>query len=163
MSLSRKSRTANRSAPWGDFTADVMAERCPSRAVLNDVTSRWGVLVLLGLREGRQRFSELRRLIGGVSEKMLAQTLQRLEADGFIERIAYPVVPPHVEYQLSPLGAGIARRIAALTRWIEARLPEILEARGRGSRAVDGRRAERPHPENQRSAVAARVGRRERA
>jgi DNA-binding HxlR family transcriptional regulator len=65
---------------------------------------------------------------------MLAQTLQRLECDGFVERIAYPVVPPHVEYRLSPLGRGIARRVAALTRWIEVRMPQILAARERGKR-----------------------------
>jgi len=129
MSASRKSRTEYHRPPWTDFTPDVMAERCPSRAVLNDVTSRWGVLVLLALREERQRFGELRRMIGGISEKMLAQTLQKLETDGFVERIAHPVVPPHVEYRLTPLGTGIARRIAALTRWIEGRMPEILAAR----------------------------------
>jgi len=131
MSASRKPAAAHRSLQGIDFTPDVMAERCPSRAVLNDVTSRWGVLVLLALREGKLRFGELRRLIGGISEKMLAQTLQKLETDGFVERIAHPVIPPHVEYRLSPLGVGIARRIAALTRWIEARMPEILVARER--------------------------------
>lgn len=131
MSQSRKSGGAKRAHPWTQLTADVLAERCPSREVLNDVTSRWGVLVLLALLEGKQRFSELRRMIGGISEKMLAQTLQRLETDGFVERFAHPVVPPHVEYRLSPLGVGIARRIAALTRWIESRLPDILVARDR--------------------------------
>jgi len=134
MSASRKAVADNRGRQWIDFAPDVLAERCPSRAVLNDVTSRWGVLVLLALREGRQRFGELRRLIGGISEKMLAQTLQKLETDGFVERIAHPVVPPHVEYRLTPLGTGIARRIAALTRWIESRMPEILVARGRADK-----------------------------
>jgi DNA-binding HxlR family transcriptional regulator len=134
MSTSRKSGAENRGRLWADFTPDVLAERCPSRAVLNDVTSRWGVLVLLALRDGRQRFGELRRLIGGISEKMLAQTLQRLETDGFVVRTAHPVIPPHVEYRLSPLGVGIARRIAALTRWIEARMPEILVARERANK-----------------------------
>jgi DNA-binding HxlR family transcriptional regulator len=131
---SRKSVAANRGHQWAKFTPDVLAERCPSRAVLNDVTSRWGVLVLLALRDGKRRFSELRGLIGGISEKMLAQTLQRLETDGFVERFAHAVVPPHVEYRLSPLGVGIAQRIAALTDWIEGRLPQILVARERANR-----------------------------
>ena len=83
---------------------NLFAEQCPSREVLKHVTSRWGVLILVALREGTHRFSDLRRKIGGVSEKMLAQSLQALEQDGFLNRIAYPVVPPHVEYSLTPLG-----------------------------------------------------------
>jgi DNA-binding HxlR family transcriptional regulator len=77
----------------------------PSREVLKHVTSRWGVLILVALRDGTHRFSDLRRKMGGVSEKMLAQSLQALEQDGFINRVSYPVVPPHVEYSLTPLGS----------------------------------------------------------
>lgn len=65
---------------------DLMASACPSRAVLRHLTSRWGVLTLIALRSGTQRFSDLRRKIGGVSERMLAQTLQWLESDGMVER-----------------------------------------------------------------------------
>jgi DNA-binding HxlR family transcriptional regulator len=104
MSASRKAGADNRGRQWADFRADVLAERCPSRAVLNDVTSRWGVLVLLALREGRQRFGELRRLIGGISEKMLAQTLQRLETDGFVARIAHAVVARFGKMSVSEIG-----------------------------------------------------------
>ena len=75
------------------------------------------------------RFSELRREVGGVSEKMLAQTLRSLEADGFVDRVSLPAIPPHVEYSLSPLGRKVAKRVGALTDWIEESLPEILEAR----------------------------------
>ena len=84
--------------------ADVYAAACPSRDVLDHVTSRWGVLVLLALSEEMHRFSALRRKIGGGSEKMLSQTLTTLEADGFVQRTAYPEVPPRVEYRLTPLG-----------------------------------------------------------
>lgn len=70
-----------------------------------------GVLILVVLREGTHRFSDLRRKIGGVSEKMLAQSLQALEQDGFLNRIAYPVVPPHVEYSLTPLGEQVSERL----------------------------------------------------
>lgn len=103
---------------------------CPSRDVLMHVTSRWGVLVLVVLIDGMHRFSELRRKVGGVSEKMLAQTLQALEGDGFVERRALPVVPPHVEYTLTPLGMEVAGRVAQLAEWIEVNLPRVLRARG---------------------------------
>lgn len=108
---------------------DVFADQCPSREILNHVTSRWGVLLLVALLDGTHRFSDLRRKVKGISEKMLAQTLQLLEGDGFVERIAYPVVPPHVEYRLTPLGEQIARQVEAMVDWIETNLPEILAAR----------------------------------
>lgn len=107
---------------------EVFAAECPSRAILNHVTSRWGVLVLVALRGGTHRFSELRRKIGGVSEKMLAQTLQQLELDGFINRVSHPVVPPHVDYSLTPLGEEIGSQVEALTDWIETNLPRIMLA-----------------------------------
>ena len=106
---------------------EVLATECPSREILKHVTSQWGVLVLVALMEGTHRFSELRRKVGGVSEKMLAQTLQQLERDGFIRRVSYPVVPPHVEYSLTPLGDGIGRQVEALTDWIEINLPSIIK------------------------------------
>lgn len=108
---------------------DVFADLCPSREVLNHVTSRWGVLLLVALLGGTHRFSELRRKVRGISEKMLAQTLQSLEGDGFVDRIAYPVVPPHVEYRLTPLGQEVGLRVEALADWIELNLGEILSAR----------------------------------
>ena len=106
---------------------DLMAPDCPSRAVLQHVTSRWGVLVLMALETGTHRFSALRRVIGGVSERMLAQTLQQLEGDGFVRRVAYQVVPPHVEYSLTPLGLEVAEKVRGLADWIELNLDRILE------------------------------------
>lgn len=108
---------------------ELMAADCPSRVVLSHVCSRWGVLVLVVLREGMHRFSELRRRIGGVSEKMLSQTLQNLEGDGFVERKSLPVVPPHVEYRLTPLGEEVAEQVENLATWIEHNLPRIMQAR----------------------------------
>ena len=108
---------------------DLFAEECPSRDVLKHVTSRWGVLLLVALLAGTHRFSELRRKVNGISEKMLAQTLQWLEGDGFVERISYPVVPPHVEYTLTPLGQEIGRKVESLADWIETNLPTILAAK----------------------------------
>ena len=108
---------------------NLFAEQCPSRDVLKHVTSRWGVLILVALQEGTHRFSDLRRKMGGVSEKMLAQTLQWLEADGFVNRKSYPVVPPHVEYSLTPLGFEVAEKVAELADWIEGNLPRVMASR----------------------------------
>ncbi|KAA0894165.1 winged helix-turn-helix transcriptional regulator [Oryzomonas rubra] len=111
---------------------EIFAVECPSREILKHVTSRWGVLVLVALMEGTHRFSDLRRKVGGVSEKMLAQTLQCLEKDGFIHRVSLPVVPPHVEYSLTPMGAEIGRKVESLADWIEINLPTILAAQRAG-------------------------------
>ena len=107
---------------------ELLAAACPSREVLKHVTSRWGVLVLVVLETREHRFSELRRAIGGVSERMLAQTLQWLEGDGLVDRIAFDVVPPHVEYRLTPLGREAAEKVRGLADWIETSFPQILEA-----------------------------------
>ena len=108
---------------------DLMAATCPSRAVLKHLTSRWGVLVLIALQAGTLRFSDLRRRIGGISERMLAQTLQWLEADGMVARRDHGTVPPHVDYRLTPLGAEAAAQVRGLADWIEANLPRILDGR----------------------------------
>jgi len=108
---------------------ELFSVECPSREVLKHVTSQWGVLVLVALLEGMHRFSDLRRKVAGVSEKMLAQTLQALEGDGFVLRQSYPVVPPHVEYSLTPLGIEVAKRVEVLADWIEENLSIILAAR----------------------------------
>ena len=116
---------------------DVNRADCPSRGVLEHVTSRWGVLVLAALLERSYRFSELRRHVGGVSEKMLAQTLQALERDGFVHRDAKSVIPPRVDYSLTPMGEEVATQMKALTRWVQNKLPNVFEARA----AYDGARA----------------------
>ncbi|GAB3880843.1 winged helix-turn-helix transcriptional regulator [Terrabacter terrigena] len=111
-----------------DFFPDaVYSSGCPSRVVLDHVTSKWGTLVLLALSEGEPlRWSELRRRAEGVSEKMLAQTLKLLEADGLVSRHARPVVPPHVEYSLTSRGAELAERMVPLMLWIVENAPDIL-------------------------------------
>lgn len=106
---------------------DVFAVDCPSRAVMRHVTSSWGVLVLITLRSGTHRFSALRRKVSGVSERMLAQTLQWLERDGLVERRSFPVVPPHVEYTLTPLGCEAAEKVSALADWIEDNIARLVE------------------------------------
>ena len=106
---------------------DLLSAGCPSRTVLKHITSRWGVLVLMVLDGETRRFSELRRLIDGVSERMLAQTLQWLEADGLVNRVAYEVVPPHVEYNLTSLGQQAAEKVRALADWVEVSFPTIKQ------------------------------------
>ncbi|MFF7752882.1 winged helix-turn-helix transcriptional regulator [Streptomyces sp. NPDC007971] len=105
---------------------------CPYRLVLEHVTSRWGVLVLIELLEGSRRFSELRRAIdrvGRISEKMLTQTLQTLERDGLVHRDAKPVIPPRVDYSLTGLGREAAQQVRALAQWTHERLGEVEKAR----------------------------------
>lgn len=114
----------------GRFTrGEVFAADCPSREILRHVTSRWGGLTLMALYGGTLRFSELRAKIRGVSERMLSQTLDVLETDGLVTRRSYPVVPPHVEYSLTPLGAELTPRIMALAGWIEDNLGRFMDAR----------------------------------
>lgn len=108
---------------------NLFAPECPSRPILQHLTSRWGALVMIALAIGPHRFAQLRRRIGGISERMLAQTLQELEADGFVLRTAHPVVPPHVDYELTPTGQEAAAHVVALTSWIEGALPTIMAGR----------------------------------
>lgn len=110
---------------------------CPSRKVLDHVTSRWGSLVLGILLRGPHRFSELRRAIGGVSEKMLAQSLRALEKDGFVQRTVYPTVPPSVEYQLTGMGNDVAKYVDGLTHWVEENLPRVLQFHAKHDGAGD--------------------------
>ena len=116
---------------------ELLAAACPSRDVLRHVTSRWGVLVLLVLADGTQRFSGLRRKIGGVSEKMLTQTLRCLETDGFVARRVFPVTPPRVEYRLTPLGDEVAGLVAQLADWIEGNLERIGSVAATGDDGPD--------------------------
>ncbi|MER5448031.1 helix-turn-helix domain-containing protein [Streptomyces sp. NPDC002766] len=104
---------------------------CPHRLVLEHLTSRWGVLVLIELLDRPYRFSELRRAIGRVSEKMLTQTLQTLERDGLVHRDAKPVIPPRVDYSLTDLGREAAEQVRGLAAWTQERMGAVQEARER--------------------------------
>jgi DNA-binding HxlR family transcriptional regulator len=126
----------NDSPPDHALRGDLFSESCPSRDVLKHVTSRWGVLLLVALGDGSQRFGELRRKVGGISEKMLAQTLVWLEQDGFVQRIAHPVAPPRVEYRLTPLGEEASDKLKDLAIWIENNLGAMLAARHQTVRAM---------------------------
>ncbi|MFE3838991.1 winged helix-turn-helix transcriptional regulator [Pseudogemmobacter sonorensis] len=108
---------------------NVMAADCPSRRMLQHLTNRWGTLIMVTLATGPHRFAQLRRAVGGVSERMLSQTLKELEADGFVRRLAHDVVPPHVEYSLTPAGRGAACHLIALVGWLEENVGAIQAAR----------------------------------
>jgi DNA-binding HxlR family transcriptional regulator len=111
------------------FTAGVLPANCPTRTVLDHVTSKWGVLVLVALTTDEMlRWGELRRTIEGVSEKMLAQTLRTLERDGLVLRTAHPEIPPRVEYRLTARGRELTDRMLPLMDWIADNADEILSA-----------------------------------
>ncbi|SDO30311.1 DNA-binding transcriptional regulator, HxlR family [Nakamurella panacisegetis] len=111
--------------------ADVFARGCSSRSVVETVAGKWGALVMLALAEEPRRFNALRRRVDGVSEKMLAQTLQALERDGMVNRDVQAEIPPRVEYSLTELGAPVAARLGALVSLVESETAAVLEARRR--------------------------------
>jgi len=117
---------ADRGVP--DAVSDVFNSDCPGRTVLDHVTSRWGLLILASLREGPQRFYELRDRIGGISEKMLSQNLRILGRDGLIAREVEPALPPKVSYRLTPMGAELAVPLQSLLDWVASRTRDIVAA-----------------------------------
>lgn len=130
-------------APPGDsddrLVADVFARSCASRRTLENVASKWGILVLAALRDGSYRFNALRRRVDGVSEKMLAQTLHALERDGLINRDVRTTIPPRVEYSLTPLGSRVADIVLELIGLVEREMPAVHAARQRYDEAKQHR------------------------
>jgi DNA-binding HxlR family transcriptional regulator len=109
---------------------DVFSTMCPSREVLEHVTSRWGALTLSALSTEPARFGELRRCVDGISEKMLSQTLKSLEADGLVDRRVQSTLPPHVDYALTPSGETVAAAVQALIVSLYDVMPEVMRVRG---------------------------------
>ncbi|MBL7502716.1 helix-turn-helix transcriptional regulator [Frankia sp. CNm7] len=101
-----------------DGQSDVFDRDCLGRVVLNHLTSRWGLLVLVALRDGPMRFYELRNLVDGVSEKMLSQTLRTLTRDGLLAREVMATSPPSVRYALTPLGVDAAEPLQQVLQWV---------------------------------------------
>lgn len=123
--------TDGRVAAGDDTTPNVFARACSSRPVLQHISGRWGALTLAGLRDEPLRFNALRRRVDGISEKMLSQTLQALERDGFVVREVQATIPPRVEYSLTPLGATVAARLLDLIELLEASMDEVTAAQQR--------------------------------
>lgn len=116
----------------------VLDPGCASRKVFEAVSGRWGPLVIMALKEQIKRHGELRRELEGISQKMLIQTLRNLEHNGLVERKVYPVVPPKVEYSLTPLGASLQPLLEAICQWSEQHLEEVEEARRDAGQAAFG-------------------------
>jgi DNA-binding HxlR family transcriptional regulator len=113
-----------------------MDPECDSRKVLDRIADKWTALIIHVLSSGTKRHNELRREISGVSQKMLTQTLRSLENDGIVNRKIYPVVPPMVEYSLTPLGRSLIEPLEAICSWAEKHLPELEAARARAQKAT---------------------------
>lgn len=108
---------------------DVMSPRCPSRTVLRHVVDRWTPLVVAALDRGPLRFTEIRRRVGGVTPKVLTQTLRSMERDGLLARTQTPGVPPRVDYELTPLGESLKEPVAMLRRWAQEHARTVLASR----------------------------------
>lgn len=122
-------RTGTMAKLLDENQGDIFAVNCPSRSVLQHVTSRWGVLISVALLSQSYRFGELRRKVAGISEKMLSQTLTALEQDGFVRRDVFATTPPRVDYSLTPLGRSVAKQVEILADFIEDNIAEVLRAR----------------------------------
>ncbi len=123
MSDAERMRTAQRL-----LAVDTFEESCPTRKILDQVTSRWGTLVLAALVAGPHRFAALRDKVGGISEKMLSQTLKQLVRAGLVERSVQATVPPQVTYTLTDLGSGLATPLCELIHWIGRHTDDLLAA-----------------------------------
>jgi DNA-binding HxlR family transcriptional regulator len=123
-------------APLSD--GEVYQGACPTREILSRIGDKWTTLIigLLSVSKNR-RFNELRRAIGGISQKMLTQTLRDLERDGLVKRTLYAEIPPRVEYSLTPLGATLCEPLNALRKWAEQHLDEVRASQ----QAFDARRS----------------------
>ncbi|MBN8846189.1 MAG: helix-turn-helix transcriptional regulator [Sphingomonadales bacterium] len=113
---------------WVD-KVDPCEANCPSRDILDLIGDRWSLLLLLVIAQGVHRNGELKRRIGGISQKMLTQTLRALEANGLVERRDFQTVPPHVEYHLTALGVSLGNALTPLFGWIEDAFDAVLAAR----------------------------------
>ena len=117
--------------PVGALVPDVFAANCPTRRILDRIGDKWAVLILILLARGTKRFNGLRRLIDGVSQKMLSQTLKSLERDGLVTRRVIPTVPVTVEYSITPLGMTLHEAVDPLRVWAEAHIGAVEAARAR--------------------------------
>jgi DNA-binding HxlR family transcriptional regulator len=122
---------------WDDAYQWDVREDCEVRQILDRIADKWSLLVIALLDKRCMRFTELRREIDGVSQRMLTVTLRQLERDGLVRRTVHPVVPPRVDYELTPLGASLHETIQALVTWTETHQREIAAARS----AYDAREA----------------------
>jgi DNA-binding HxlR family transcriptional regulator len=117
-----------------DVQPNVLDQNCESRQALERIADKWTCLVVYALVDGPRRHGELRRAIDGISQKMLTQTLRSMEADGLVQRTVFDVVPPAVEYRLTPLGETLEEPLVAICQWAMEHLPELQAARRASAR-----------------------------
>ena len=108
---------------------NVLSQDCESRQALDRIADKWTCLIVYALLDGPRRHGELKRMIEGISQKMLTQTLRSMETDGLVHRTVIDVIPPHVEYGLTPLGQTLSDPLVAICRWAMDHLPELQAAR----------------------------------
>jgi DNA-binding HxlR family transcriptional regulator len=108
---------------------NVLDQKCESRQALDRLADKWTCLIVYALLDGPRRHGELKRTIEGISQKMLTQTLRSMEADGLVQRKVLDVIPPHVEYSLTPLGQTLSDPLVAICRWAMDHLAEMQAAR----------------------------------
>ncbi|WP_242901772.1 winged helix-turn-helix transcriptional regulator [Actinomadura terrae] len=125
---------------------DPFDPNCPTRLILDRIGDKWSVLVVLTLSDGPRRFSRLRDTIGGVTPKVLTQTLRAMERDGLLTRQVFAEVPPRVEYALTPLGHSLRRPIEAITEWAQENVEAVIAARERALHADASPAPAAPHP-----------------
>ena len=128
---------------------DVFNENCPCRQLLKLLAEKWVLLIVHALAGGPLRTAALRRAVGGISEKMLFQTLRRLERSGLVERRAYAEVPPRVDYRLTDLGRSLSVPVRAMDAWIEQNLKAVQKA----EQAYDSAQAGEAKPAGRESAA----------
>ncbi|MEV4777293.1 helix-turn-helix transcriptional regulator [Microbacterium sp. LTA6] len=108
---------------------NVMLATCPSRTSLARIANKWTAMIVVALSGGALRFGEIREAVGGISGKVLADTLRELQRDGIVSRTAFDQMPPRVDYALTPLGRTLQEPLAALGRWAESHIEEVEVAR----------------------------------
>ena len=120
----------------GDVQPNVLNQSCESRQALERIADKWTCLIVYALLDRPRRHGELKRMIEGISQKMLTQTLRSMEADGLVKRTVIDVIPPHVEYGLTPLGQTLADPLVAICQWAMDHLPEMQTAREANARTA---------------------------
>jgi DNA-binding HxlR family transcriptional regulator len=135
-----KGTVAGGCCEWDDAYQWDTREDCEVRQILDRIADKWSLLVIALLDKRRMRFTELRREIDGVSQRMLTVTLRQLERDGLVHRTVHPVVPPRVDYELTPLGVSLHETVQALVSWTDTHQRAIAAARS----AYDAREVPAP-------------------
>ena len=115
---------------------NVLSQNCESRQALDRIADKWTCLIVYALLDGPRRHGELKRMIEGISQKMLTQTLRSMETDGLVKRTVIDVIPPNVEYGLTPLGQTLSDPLVAICQWAMDHLPELRTARQTHFRAA---------------------------